>query len=939
MDFAKLLFAFWLYLLWPGICILTLINYPRIDGLRKYQWQFITIPLSFGLSIGLLSVFGWIAHGFDLGFSGAKGLMLFCSLILTIGVIFEKGIKFPFPNRQKARKYLRGEYILKALSNHLNRDEANIKVIVGLWLLAFSAAVCVTYTGVWLSHTADAFGHLSAVRSLLLYDNAIPQQVFFSVPVSGTANVFGTWHLALALIMDFSATDPLHAWKFASLMLAIIMPLSFSSMAFVISQRWDATFIASVIYIVFGQNFDFRPIAYPNWMGQILMWLAIIQIVNFTRLSIFTHLGLREVSRKQLSSILLIVALLSFGAGAIHMQYTTTLIGLLGLGMVIAIASPTSLIIINLIRKQTINWVRNNNPKEGWSKKFRYLRLEFTNNLITLWLDRAKIYALPFIYASLVSSIAALVPFTFNSIIMLASPRVRIVAETVEGFSAFDFSSIPLLNEPVIVLASILTIGLFPKWIKGESSTFIIISSVLIIPITSIFLNTFVGSGGYSEVMVQRLIRVVPALLYLSWGWHLSVAIEITYRKFLKGKPVTLELILALVVIAASIYTMNSAIEGPISIYSKNSTYKYSLSASKSEDLTVIWADAIQAIQNIPNEKILLSDLGTSYMIIGLTGQNVVSIPTQHTPLLDKDQNNIGRFDVQNLMAGVLDPIEEITILEKHNVDYVLVNKNVSPLAWDHIPSVAVLEQVASGEDWRLYRYDSDKVSSYLKFIHQKDNYSGDRIAFYQNAASMYPNPEQREQFITREMNIDDQYALNYLALGEKFQTTLPPNTYYNFIDHLLEAGIDHLDNNHLIRRSSFVINRVPKGVLYQHAYSEISFQLVIPSAATLTFFPALAPEVWSLGQRRWCTILKYLLQTEKKVYRIYSRIFRSEESYLVNVNGLKRILILTNGQVKQLPLLITFHPPDPGQTMIATVSTGPGGVSRASCNPLPMIS
>jgi hypothetical protein len=100
---------------------------------------------------------------------------------------------------------------------------------------------------------------------------------------------------------------------------------------------------------------------------------------------------------------------------------------------------------------------------------------------------------------------------------------------------------------------------------------------------------------------------------------------------------------------------------------------------------------------------------------------------------------------------------------------------------------------------------------------------------------------------------IDRQYLPLYLAQRESFHTPVLTETLggeaayvtHRFLDHLDDAKVGSELSQQSIRRSAFVVDREPKGVLLQHPASQVSYGLQVPESSYLRFGLALSPEVW----------------------------------------------------------------------------------------------
>jgi len=125
----------------------------------------------------------------------------------------------------------------------------------------------------------------------------------------------------------------------------------------------------------------------------------------------------------------------------------------------------------------------------------------------------------------------------------------------------------------------------------------------------------------------------------------------------------------------------------------------------------------------------------------------------------------------------------------------------------------------------------------------------GEAFTNYRQFVSLLPTESVARNYLEKSLNIDPYFSVEYVFGGETYQTPLGPNTYFNFADYLNEADKVSPDNDIYIRRSAFIIDRMPRGVIFQHAPSQVSYQLTIPSQAELRFAIGVDPAVWQLGK------------------------------------------------------------------------------------------
>src|SRR5690606_13972858 len=129
---------------------------------------------------------------------------------------------------------------------------------IGIYFLVALVTVISIITKTWFSHTADSFGHISAIRSIIRYDNPLPQEIFFPVPVKEMSPIFGTWNLATAIVAQFAKSDLIIAWRFFNVLIAPLLVLSYASIAYSLSRRSDVALIATMLFLLLQQKLDLR---------------------------------------------------------------------------------------------------------------------------------------------------------------------------------------------------------------------------------------------------------------------------------------------------------------------------------------------------------------------------------------------------------------------------------------------------------------------------------------------------------------------------------------------------------------------------------------------------------------------------------------------------------------------------------------------------------
>ncbi|MEM4203751.1 MAG: tetratricopeptide repeat protein [Candidatus Methanomethylicaceae archaeon] len=102
-------------------------------------------------------------------------------------------------------------------------------------------------------------------------------------------------------------------------------------------------------------------------------------------------------------------------------------------------------------------------------------------------------------------------------------------------------------------------------------------------------------------------------------------------------------------------------------------------------------------------------------------------------------------------------------------------------------------------------------------------------------------------EYLSNVMNIAPNFVTAYLANGRFFRSPMSPNVVYDLLVNFDEVygTLNSLD----VRRTAFVVDQSPKGVIFHHPPGRIDFQLPTPPNAALQFALSLAPNVWQPGK------------------------------------------------------------------------------------------
>jgi tetratricopeptide (TPR) repeat protein len=113
--------------------------------------------------------------------------------------------------------------------------------------------------------------------------------------------------------------------------------------------------------------------------------------------------------------------------------------------------------------------------------------------------------------------------------------------------------------------------------------------------------------------------------------------------------------------------------------------------------------------------------------------------------------------------------------------------------------------------------------------------------------------PDYRDVVPCIGVDVGESYLPLYLTRRDTYHTPVVIETLgdeeayitYRFLDHLGTAEIAYESDHHDVRRSAFLITGEPRGVLFQHPSSRVSYVLQAPPSGHLRFSLALSPDVW----------------------------------------------------------------------------------------------
>lgn len=248
--------AFWCPALFLGLGWLV---YPFLFDRKEFSlWG--RLAIHFCLSVGIISVLGIVAYIAGYGLSSVRAVIigLFAFLLVLRTVRWWR-------RRMSCRIHWR-----EALEV---RRRHKPDLILGAF--AIFCSLLALWSGPWLSHTADSFSYLAAVRTLVNSDQVLVEEFIYSADVSTLDPQAGTWHLVLALLASFSQTDPTKIWLYLPAVVTPIWILSFYALALTLFRNRSLATAGTILHFILLYNLDFRMVAYPRYVGFALVWIAL----------------------------------------------------------------------------------------------------------------------------------------------------------------------------------------------------------------------------------------------------------------------------------------------------------------------------------------------------------------------------------------------------------------------------------------------------------------------------------------------------------------------------------------------------------------------------------------------------------------------------------------------------------------------------------------
>lgn len=589
-------------ILLPGFSLMKLI-------FREKKFSIIEIlPFSFSISVAYVSLLGYLLELTGLDFK----LFFYLYLISASIIVF---INYTV-NKKK----------WFSIKSSLEPPDFTISIF---------AVICVIYaawTGIWLSHTADSFYHIKAVRSIIENNEIILKNLFFDSNFTGIQPSAGTWHLTLAIITKFTnlSADIVTEKVAAFLVISIILSIyAFSSKLF---NNKTIGLLSVLFFLVLGRNLDFRGIIYPNYLSFIFYFSAMYMV--------FKYMDKGE------KGYLVGASMLSFSLISVHLSYIS-----------MYIFSVIMYFLGSLLFDKTS---RN---KHFFRKAMMLILLTFVIWLPAFFWRISPLMNVNFGNPNLTHNLYGATHELFGRKIYLSTKWFP------DGIAKIPYLHILL---PFLLIA-----------IKNKQIPSFLTSNALLIPFISLISLININIIYKFQYHIFRLSTVQKYVIYfiLAYFSYLSATflLEILSKDRNKKKvsiSMLLTIFFSLIFVVLTFVQISSWYQETFKSFLDNK-YKYSFYASKNSNVKKQWANEIKFLSSL-GKSTLASDPATSYQVTPFTSLNTISVPQSHIPAQKSGTNYNQRvYDSFLLLDRKTDIKNTVTMLNKYNSEYILVNKKI----------------------------------------------------------------------------------------------------------------------------------------------------------------------------------------------------------------------------------------------------------------------
>jgi len=599
------------------------------------------LPVSFSLSVGTICLIGTVCYFLGLTLWVVQTICIaFLSLLLLVSLV-------------RWRKTSAGAYCsLRHLLTFSKPTVAVTGFAIFCSLLAF-------WTGPWLSHTADSFMHMAAVRRLINTGQVLNTGVYFPWESPGLVPQTGTWNLALALLSSFSGMDITRIWLYLPALLTPVYILSFYAFASSLFRNYKLAALVTVLYFILHHKLDFRFLSRPNRISFAILWIALLFTLGYLDTGKKKYLCLASVLGFVLSTVhffateLFLLSISSYALFRFFFRLNKGVFSdsdskraLLVIVVTLALASP--FVIFKLASTSfTVGLMPTAEIREAYREGFRN-SLSLGGEFFIV--DPAMLFRHPLLFKR------------------TPLPDVGARGE-------------------LVLFAYLLMFFLIPACLRGKRTETFLFANMAIVPLILFnpLLLHFVA-GKVPDLAIFRLAyEMTPSVLvfgFFLYKWLASLAHSVNedLNRTRRRERVWKSKLLSAFLTGISLFcAISSSLGGPVvggavAIYNPFSTYKYSVKVSR-EGRLVNWEEPFSFIMNeLPKDAVVLSDPVSSYYIAGLTGRFVITVPPMHQEEIDLRKGPQARRDVMSVLDQDVDLKTTVSLLRKWDADYIFVD-------------------------------------------------------------------------------------------------------------------------------------------------------------------------------------------------------------------------------------------------------------------------
>jgi predicted permease len=611
--------------------------------------------IAFSLSVGTISVLGTAFYFLnnDLSVVQSSLLILLVVVFLVRAVGWWRGRKSGKDSNNRRRR------VMGRLASFSQPTLIIISFTIFCSLLAF-------WTGPWLSHTADAFMHMAAVRRLISTGQVLNTGVYFPWESPGLVPQTGTWNLALALLSSFSGMDITRIWLYLPALLTPVYILSFYAFASSLFRNYKLAAFVTVLYFILHHKLDFRVLARPNRISLAILWIALMFTLKYL-----------DTGKKK---YLCLASVLGFVLSTMHF-FTTELF----------LLSISSYALFRLLFRL---------------KKGIFSDSDFKRALVVVVIT--LVLASPFVIFKLASARFTIGPILPADVREAYKRAFRHSLSLGEEFFIVDpamlfrhpllFKEMPLpdvgARGELVLFSYLLMFFLIPACLRGKRTETFLFANMAIVPliIFNPLLLHFIA-GRVPDLVIFRLAyEMTPSVLVFGfflypWLAGLTRSGDEDFSRTRRREKGWRSRLLPIFLISVSLFcAISSFLGGPVvggavAIYNPFSTYRYSVKVSR-EGRLVSWEEPFSFIMNeLPKDAVVLSDPVSSYYIAGLTGRFVIAVPPTHQEANSMRGGPLARRDVMSVLDQDVDLKTTVSLLRKWNADYIFVDLNARGVA------------------------------------------------------------------------------------------------------------------------------------------------------------------------------------------------------------------------------------------------------------------